>query len=165
MEFGVYKEMPTVRGHAGILENTDGKTNAARIGARRGKESVPRPLENLPSRGPLPVQKAKTKRARRARIGKAFFVTKALRILGHTVRVERVRSPWVLSAKMGESDVDRGVIRILAGLEKSVDDATVLHEAIHIISDHLSLDLNETEVSGIAQGLFALFQDNPEFLR
>jgi len=53
----------------------------------------------------------------------------------------------------------------LRGLEKSVDDATVLHEAIHIISDHLSLDLDEHEVSGLSQGLFALFKDNPEFLR
>ncbi|HXP82597.1 MAG TPA: hypothetical protein VN976_22045 [Verrucomicrobiae bacterium] len=66
---------------------------------------------------------------------------------------------------MGESNADGGLIRVLRGLEKSVDDATVLHEAIHIISDHLSLDLDEHEVSGLSQGLFALFKDNPEFLR
>lgn len=88
-----------------------------------------------------------------------------LRILGHMVQVERVESTWFLSPKLGESDSDHGKILILEGLERSVDEATLLHEVIHTISDHLGLDLEESQVSGIAQGLFALFKDNPEFLR
>lgn len=40
---------------------------------------------------------------------------------------------------------------------------TILHEAIHAISDHYGLDLKEKTVRVLEQQLSAMFQDNPEF--
>lgn len=40
---------------------------------------------------------------------------------------------------------------------------TILHEAIHAISDHYGLDLKEKTVRVLEQQISALFVDNPEF--
>lgn len=39
--------------------------------------------------------------------------------------------------------------------------ATVLHELLHVISSGLHIQLTETDVRCLEQGLYALFQDNP----
>lgn len=154
-----------MRRHAGILDHAVGKTHAARTRAPRLEAGVRESLDDVSPRGPVQIEKTKKKRDTRARIRKPFQVTRELRILGHQVSIRRIFSTWTMGEKIGESDCDRGEILILAGLESSVDEATVLHEAIHVISDHLSLDVSEAQVSGLAQGLFAMLKDNPEFLR
>lgn len=88
-----------------------------------------------------------------------------LRILGHNVCVSLVTSPMGSTDVIGEADYQGGQIRILANLEQSVFQATLLHETIHIIDHHLGLQLSEEQVAGIAQGLFQVFRDNPRFLK
>ncbi len=82
-----------------------------------------------------------------------------LRILGHRVTVTRVRRA-LLSDPMGEADHQRGEIRIVRGLEPSVERATLLHEIVHIVNDHLDLGLSEEQVTGVAQGVFQVLEDN-----
>jgi hypothetical protein len=88
-----------------------------------------------------------------------------IKILGHVVTVKTVKRPFVLQDQSGEADPGRGVISVLEGLEASVREATILHEVIHILDHHLALQMNEEQVTGIAQGLFSVLKDNPEFLR
>lgn len=42
---------------------------------------------------------------------------------------------------------------------------TVLHEVIHVVEQCMQLDLEEQQVAGLATGLYAVFRDNPEFIR
>ena len=89
----------------------------------------------------------------------------SLKILGHVVTITRVPASFILSSNIGESDSGQGTIKIVDGLEKSVYEATLLHETFHIIDKHLDLGLTEDQVSGLAQGLFQVLRDNPRFMR
>lgn len=40
----------------------------------------------------------------------------------------------------------------------------ILHEAIHMISDSLNLDLVETQVVGLGNGLYQLLKENPKLI-
>jgi hypothetical protein len=87
-----------------------------------------------------------------------------LRILGHPVKVHLVEVPLQESA-LGQADAENGEIRIRADLEKSVEQATLLHEVIHVLDHHLDLGLTEEQVAGIGQGLFQVLRDNPLFTK
>jgi hypothetical protein len=87
----------------------------------------------------------------------------SLKILGHTVAVEKMERGG--RGNIGECEHDANRIAIGDWLEESVADATLLHEVMHFVSDCLGLDAKEEVVAGLAQGLFQVFQDNPEFLR
>ena len=54
-------------------------------------------------------------------------------------------------------------IRIAADLAPGWKELTLLHEALHIISDILDLDLKEQQVRGLEVGLGCLFKDNHTF--
>lgn len=57
---------------------------------------------------------------------------------------------------MGRADTLRGQIVIRKGMNKDIDETTVLHEVIHVVSDNLELALNETQVAGITCGLYSV---------
>jgi hypothetical protein len=82
------------------------------------------------------------------------------RILGHDVLVERVSSQFAIVDKMGECDSDLGTICVKAGMEPSIEEATVLHEVVHFIDHVLGTELEENQVSGLAQGLYQFFSEN-----
>lgn len=44
-------------------------------------------------------------------------------------------------------------------------DEVLLHEAVHMISDSLDLDLVETQVVGLGNGLYQLLMDNPKLIK
>jgi len=52
------------------------------------------------------------------------------------------------------------VINIREGQEKLEERDTFLHETIHALSDTMCLELNETQVTALAHGLIAIFEDN-----
>lgn len=82
------------------------------------------------------------------------------RILGHEVFVERVSAEFARAGKMAEVSVEQGVIRVKAGMEPTIEEATVLHEVVHFICHHLGLELEEEEVCGVAQGLYQFLSEN-----
>lgn len=83
-----------------------------------------------------------------------------LRLLGHDILVERVKIGLSASTTLGQYDSESGEIRVREGLEPSIEDATVLHEVVHVIDVTLCLSLSEDQVVGVAQGIFAFLADN-----
>lgn len=88
-----------------------------------------------------------------------------LKILGHDVTVKTVKRTLFATPNIGEADSEKGEIRLVEGLERSVYEATLLHEVLHIIDHHLDLDVTEAQITGLAQGLFQVWKDNPGFLK
>ena len=86
-----------------------------------------------------------------------------IRILGHVVQIETFGRDG--TAHKGECEYDRNEIRIGDWLHDSMAEATLLHEIVHFIDDCLDLNLSEEQVAGVAQGLYQVLCDNPEFLR
>jgi hypothetical protein len=87
-----------------------------------------------------------------------------IRVLGHIVKIKVVDVP-LQDSSLGQADAEGGEIRIRGGLEESVEQATLLHEVIHVIDHHLDLGLTESQVAGLGQGLFAVLRDNPQFVK
>lgn len=88
-----------------------------------------------------------------------------LRVLGHNVKVVTVKDQLRVQDHFGESDHDAGEIRIRGDLESTVYQSTLLHECVHVIDVLLGLEMEEAQVAGVAQGLFAVIRDNPDFLK
>lgn len=61
---------------------------------------------------------------------------------------------------MGRSDVKKATIRICKEMGTDTKEQTILHEAIHIISDHLALSLTENQVCALSAGLYSFFKEN-----
>jgi hypothetical protein len=87
-----------------------------------------------------------------------------LRVLGHNILVERVKVGFTTTTVQGEYDSEQGIISVRMGMEPSIEEATVLHEVIHVIDVALDLGLSEDQVVGVAQGLFQFLADN-EFMQ
>lgn len=84
---------------------------------------------------------------------------KSLRIVGKNYRVLSVPS----MDDFGQCDDELQELRIKPNLAPDLERDTLLHEAIHAIDYHMSLNMSEKQVSCVAAGVYALFNDNPEF--
>ena len=67
--------------------------------------------------------------------------------------------------ELGEVDLKTCRIAILTGMSADKERAVVLHEIIHAVDDILGLKMNEKQVEGIENGIFAVIKDNPGILR
>lgn len=54
---------------------------------------------------------------------------------------------------MGQADSKSGKIHVCKNMPAKIKRSTLLHEAIHIISDNLGLNLKESQVLGLETGL------------
>lgn len=68
----------------------------------------------------------------------------------------------------GETDHEKGEIKVHTGAESHVVRRTLLHELLHAV-DHAynpaGPELTERQVLSLETGLFALFNDNPRLLK
>lgn len=65
--------------------------------------------------------------------------------------------------ELGECDLEAQHIKVKDGMKHEQESSTLLHEAIHAISDTLGLNLNERQVQGLETGLYDLNNSNPRF--
>ena len=66
---------------------------------------------------------------------------------------------------MGRWDWNTGEILLKANLPVETYSLTLLHEVLHVISDLYGLDLKESVVRVLEQGLGAWIQDNPAIVQ
>jgi len=94
-----------------------------------------------------------------------------LRILGKDWRVSHEPDLIAQKQSYGRCQIARATIQYT-----TVDDEggpwdeamirdTVLHEAVHAISESLGLDLRERQVLALGASLLALLRENPDFVR
>lgn len=81
-----------------------------------------------------------------------------IRILGIEFMIETVPA-FEDSMQMGECD-DSGIIKIHHALMSDMREKTILHEIIHAVENQLDLNLSETQVKGIATGLYCIYREN-----
>lgn len=63
--------------------------------------------------------------------------------------------------EMGLCDLENQSLHVKDGLPAEQERSTLLHEAIHAISDSLGLNLSEKQVQGLETGLFDMNSRNP----
>lgn len=63
-------------------------------------------------------------------------------------------------ALRGQADSYAGVLRINAGMAADVMRATLWHEIAHVIADHGGLDLSESAIEVIGNGVCQVLRDN-----
>jgi hypothetical protein len=78
-----------------------------------------------------------------------------MKILGCKFRLIKKDPHTVNDMMMGRADSKHAEITICTGMTKDMENKTILHEQIHVISDLLNLELSEEQVAGITMGLFA----------
>lgn len=76
-----------------------------------------------------------------------------IEVIGKPYEVRFTESPVPNDGLMGRSSIVSSRIWIRDDLEPFAQRQTLLHEIVHMIGDDCSLDLSETQVSVIANGL------------
>lgn len=90
---------------------------------------------------------------------------KTIKILSHDVTVtEEDPSMWS-EGGMGRSYIKTGQIVLNKTMQQDSKRSTMIHEAVHYISDLTSSDLTEQQIDAVAVGMFSLLKDNPEFIK
>lgn len=80
-----------------------------------------------------------------------------LKIGGHSFTVKFVDG---IGVTVGNVGVGNNIIKITKDLVKDQQEATLLHEIIHVLSDCYTLDLSEQAVAVLGEGLFQVLKDN-----
>ena len=75
----------------------------------------------------------------------------------------RKRQPSSKSS-VGECDDEAMLIIVKPGMERALEQSTVLHECIHAIEMSLGLGLTEKQVLGLEAGMYDLLSSNPRLL-
>lgn len=92
------------------------------------------------------------------------MIPKTVKIGWKTYTVEVVPSDKELVIEndvcYGHIDYDHALIRIAGKYPAAQQKATLLHEIVHGVVDLQNLDLNEDEVTRLANGLYGVFVDN-----
>jgi len=83
-----------------------------------------------------------------------------LSILGMKHEVTYFKSHDGNDGAMGRSHIKHGIINICDEMPDDIQEQTILHEVVHIISDHLELEMKENQVGGLATGLYAFIKEN-----
>ena len=83
-----------------------------------------------------------------------------IRILGKPYSVSFMH----IQGAIGECDDFAQTIKIDPKVPHELQKDTLLHEVIHAIDYAVKTKLSEDQVSALASGLYAVFNDNPNFL-
>ena len=89
----------------------------------------------------------------------------SVRILGVKYPVATETNTDFTGTANGHIDGDAQAIRIADGLGPDKGRETLLHEVIHGTSFAMCSDLTEHQVRSMANGLYAVFRDNPDLIR
>lgn len=80
---------------------------------------------------------------------------KAIQILGKTYKIEYVDNKTI-GGNYGDCNTTKAYIRINKEITKQQQEDTLLHEVLHIISDELTLEMNEGQVGRLATVLYSI---------
>lgn len=86
---------------------------------------------------------------------------KSIRVGSDTIPVQRVAG----FKHFGQWDATTKVITVRARIPAWNRSSTILHEALHAISDFHNLQLTEEQVSGLEPALRNLIRNNPQLVR
>jgi len=86
-----------------------------------------------------------------------------LKILGKPFQVNYGYEAPLEDGDMGDCNTDGQVLTIRDGQPLESEQDTVLHEALHALSDAMEIKLKEHQVTKLATGLLALLKDNSHF--
>ena len=65
---------------------------------------------------------------------------------------------------LGRAYLKEAKILVASGMNKDMEDSTLIHELVHMISDIQGLDLDEMQVSALGVGVYSLIKNNKELL-
>lgn len=80
---------------------------------------------------------------------------KAIQILGKEYKIEYVDNK-TLGGNYGDCNTTKAYIRINKEITKQQQEDTLIHEALHIISDELKIELEERQVQILATALYSI---------
>jgi hypothetical protein len=89
-----------------------------------------------------------------------FIATKSFKLFSKTVCVKEFEARDRMESAMGRSDSKNNQISICKELPSDVQEETLLHETIHLISENLGLELKEKQVQGLSVGLYDFLKSN-----
>ena len=89
-----------------------------------------------------------------------FFLPRRIKIGGHWLRIELRNGRADVFDKGGATHFFSGVIILNADLSPSKKWSCLLHEVLHELNWQLDLGLDESQISGVAEGLFQVLTDN-----
>jgi hypothetical protein len=87
-----------------------------------------------------------------------------IRILGKTYSVKFTNDAPVHEDAQGHCDYLKLRLTVREGLAPAEERSTLLHEALHAVSQAMGMNLSEAQVGRLEGGLFAMIRDNPEFI-
>lgn len=85
-----------------------------------------------------------------------------IKLLSHLYRVVFTKS--ALTDPVGTTSIADDTIRVRDDVPVELQRTTLLHEVIHLISDHLHLELTEAQISGLSCGMKGVLIDNRTFV-
>jgi len=83
-----------------------------------------------------------------------------VKILGCNVKVKYFDNLHRSDCDMGRCDSKMNIILVNAEMPEDVQRQTLLHEIMHKLSDDLSLNLTEDQVSALSVTVFGVLTDN-----
>ena len=83
-----------------------------------------------------------------------------MKILGQNFKVDFVDRSVITGSTIGNVDATTQTITIAKDLPEEVQNATLLHEVFHVLSDSMAVGLTEEQVEALSNGLYAFLSDN-----
>lgn len=84
---------------------------------------------------------------------------KKINILGTEYKIKKVDEIRGYSDLIGQINFENNTIEIKKGLEKQMEDKTMIHECLHA-TGHSELSGNEDFVERLETGIYQLFKEN-----
>jgi hypothetical protein len=88
-----------------------------------------------------------------------------IKILGKPFAVNYANGVPLEEGDMGDCNTEGQVLTVRDGQPLENEQDSVLHEAIHALSDYMEIRLKEGQVTKLATGLIAMLKDNPSLIR
>ena len=88
-----------------------------------------------------------------------------IRILSHDINIEFSNPDLWSDGGLGRACLKASKISLNDNLSTDLTLSTLLHECIHIISNMMDLELSESQVSGVGNGIFTIIKDNHEYIK
>jgi len=91
------------------------------------------------------------------------MTVKKLRIQGFDVAV--IVEDLASQGMLGRCSTTNQKIVVSSGIPEDVKNSTILHEAVHYISDLFNIDLSESQVCILETAFFNFIKSNPAFIK
>jgi len=85
---------------------------------------------------------------------------KEVMVLGMKHKISYFKEHDPTDSAMGRSLIKMGEIKICNEMPKDIQEQTISHEVVHIINDHLGIELKENQVCALASGLYSFIKEN-----